>query len=640
MSKKTSYNAHYSKDEKGVYTSDLKSLANPTHSVCGVVQLEPHQEVMYFEVTLIKTSITNPATAIGFAPPPPDWKSLGHCGWYDGSVAIHCDNGNMYDDFANSTLYMGQKFQAGDTVGAYWNTKTTDIFFTVNGTKIDTFYAYRNVPFNGKLLPTVTFDHNSSDQFSINYGEKPFLYDLSKEVRSDFDKKDFTELETKDENELGVDLTMFINRKEGSDVTILSKDGQTLYGHKLILSSRSKVLADMLTSKSNLELNFDKEIILVILEYIYSGKTLLTIKNWENVLKLADKLSLVSLRKVCFEFIVKTLNKNTVLDVMIKAQSKGYEFDATDLLERCVTYVEKKAYDIIKTESFLRLNEEVIILMLKNTNTCVDEFEMFNSCLKWANYQKEQGDKREVSEILKNIGEWIRYPQLTGIELVKNVKPSGICPSNLYKEALEYIAKPENASVEQLKKLQFQSRYALFKGTTILDNKGSWILRNWLPYSKKGWQLIYKATKDGFQSATFHQKCDSKGDTVTIIQSKNGYIFGGYNAQPWSQNGSYSFDQRCFLFSIVNKKGKAVKFDNYGTDRNSCYNSSGYGPTFGGGHDLYICDNSNSVNSSYCNSSYSYRFPTMNYGSSEAQAMLAGSYNFQTTEIEVFSRMK
>lgn len=472
---------------------------------------------------------------------------------------------------------MGAKFQVGDVIGAFWNTKTTDVFFTLNGKKLDSFIAFRNVPLNGKMLPTVTFDHNSSDQFYINYGEKPFLYDIKSELEKEVEKKDFTELETQDEYDIALDLTPFINVREGSDVTIVSKDGKTLYGHKLILSSRSKVFSDLLSSSEKLEIPFDQEIIMRILEYVYSGKTLLTIKNWEQVLKCADKYLITKLRKECFEFIVKTLNKNTVLDVMIKAQGNRFDFDATDLLERCVTFVEKKAYDIIKTDSFLKLSENVIILLLKNTNTCVDECEMFKACIRWADKRKEEGDNREYSEILSNIGLWIRYPQVTGNELVKLIKPTGVCPYNLYKEALEYIAKPESFNQEQLKALQFQSRYALFKGTTLLDNKSSWLLRNWLPYSQKGWQLIYKATIHGFGAAAFHQKCDGKGENVIIVQSKNGNIFGGYSAQSWTSTGQYTFDHRCFLFSLVNKLGKPTKIDNYGTDKNSCYGYSTYG---------------------------------------------------------------
>jgi hypothetical protein len=66
------------------------------------------------------------------------------------------------------------------------------------------------------------------------------------------------------------------------------------------------------------------------------------------------------------------------------------------------------------------------------------------------------------------------------------------------------------------------------------------------------------------------------------------------------------------------------------------YALRGYGPTFGGGHDLHICTNSNTSNGSYSNLGISYKHPYYARGSNEAQSFLAGSCNFLTTEIEVF----
>ena len=59
--------------------------------------------------------------------------------------------------------------------------------------------------------------------------------------------------------------------------------------------------------------------------------------------------------------------------------------------------------------------------------------------------------------------------------------------------------------------------------------------------------------------------------------------------------------------------------------------SSGYGPLFGGGHDLHICDNSNTSGESYSNFGNSYKHPNYVHGSNEAKSFFAGSYNFFTT---------
>ncbi len=63
-----------------------------------------------------------------------------------------------------------------------------------------------------------------------------------------------------------------------------------------------------------------------------------------------------------------------------------------------------------------------------------------------------------------------------------------------------------------------------------------------------------------------------------------------------------------------------------------------YGPTFGGGSDLYISSGSNSNQTSYSNFGNNYKHADYQYGTTKALSILAGSYNFQTLEIEVFVR--
>ena len=48
------------------------------------------------------------------------------------------------------------------------------------------------------------------------------------------------------------------------------------------------------------------------------------------------------------------------------------------------------------------------------------------------------------------------------------------------------------------------------------------------------WQLLYRATVDGFEAAKFHSKCDGKMGTLVVIRSTNGNIYGGFSEQDWS----------------------------------------------------------------------------------------------------------
>ncbi len=40
--------------------------------------------------------------------------------------------------------------------------------------------------------------------------------------------------------------------------------------------------------------------------------------------------------------------------------------------------------------------------------------------------------------------------------------------------------------------------------------------------------MIYKASDHGFTAKEFHQRCDGKGPTITIIKVKDGPYIGGF----------------------------------------------------------------------------------------------------------------
>ncbi|KAI1891894.1 hypothetical protein AGOR_G00148420 [Albula goreensis] len=62
--------------------------------------------------------------------------------------------------------------------------------------------------------------------------------------------------------------------------------------------------------------------------------------------------------------------------------------------------------------------------------------------------------------------------------------------------------------------------------------------------------LLYKASVHGYSAATFHQKCDSQGPTITVAYNSSGFVFGGYTSKNYAQTGQNVFDDKAFLFSI------------------------------------------------------------------------------------------
>jgi len=148
---------------------------------------------------------------------------------------------------------------------------------------------------------------------------------------------------------------------------------------------------------------------------------------------------------------------------------------------------------------------------------------------------------------------------------------------------------------------------------------------------------IYQATLDGFDASNFHSKVDGINGTLSVIKSSNGNIFGGFTSVNWGLPPGYYNDSSVYIFSLVNQQNFSCKiFSN--NSANAIYASPTYGPTFGGGHDLNIRNHSNSNPSSISNLGHTFTAPLgYAYGSTAARNFLAGSNNFLTTEIEVYT---
>jgi hypothetical protein len=150
------------------------------------------------------------------------------------------------------------------------------------------------------------------------------------------------------------------------------------------------------------------------------------------------------------------------------------------------------------------------------------------------------------------------------------------------------------------------------------------------------WRLLYRASEDGFSSEMFHSKCDGLPNTLTLIRSKNENTFGGFTSVPWDTSGKYYSDKNAFIFSLTNKDNSPFKVKIKENSTCAVYCDRAWGPSFGGGSDLAICTNSNTIQKSYSDFSLTYKHPGYTYETNKARSVLAGSYYFLTTEIEVY----
>ncbi len=185
-----------------------------------------------------------------------------------------------------------------------------------------------------------------------------------------------------------------------------------------------------------------------------------------------------------------------------------------------------------------------------------------------------------------------------------------------------------------------------FPNSAIITPTYASMINGWIGNPFKTWKLCYKKSVDAGDSGTFHSKCNGKGDTVTVAKLDNGRVIGGYAGCSWYSKNDYRYTcGGSFVFSLTlghkfNKKFYHVDNGNNFSYLYWIYDHSGYGPTFGGGHDWHVSSN---MTTGYCNLGHDYtcRVGTNNsysgYGDTACRNDFCGSYDsWKITELEVW----
>jgi hypothetical protein len=159
----------------------------------------------------------------------------------------------------------------------------------------------------------------------------------------------------------------------------------------------------------------------------------------------------------------------------------------------------------------------------------------------------------------------------------------------------------------------------------------------------KRFEILWRGSRDGFEAANFHRRCDGRANTLTVILDTDGNVFGGFTPVRWEsrvhngkgggENNCWKADEslRSFLFTLRNPHNVRARRCALKAERKAwavvC--SSGLGPCFGG---LWVHDNCNAENSSFTSLGNTYTNDT----GLDDRIVFAGSWRFRVREIEVF----
>ena len=160
-------------------------------------------------------------------------------------------------------------------------------------------------------------------------------------------------------------------------------------------------------------------------------------------------------------------------------------------------------------------------------------------------------------------------------------------------------------------------------------------INEWIENKKL--ELIYRGTRDGMLCNNFHEKCDNKGQTITLVKNEKNNIFGGFASVPFKtdENGQSQSAPESFIFTLTNiHNTEPIKFSSK-KDNKEIYHKKDYGPCFG-------CDGDLGFHSNFLDKGGWSFFP-QNYSDNlgKGKSIFTGNLNenekeFKIKEIEVF----
>lgn len=470
--------------------------------------------------------------------------------------------------------------------------------------------------------------------------------------------------QAKDKTWLGVDTLLrdfqhLIDDQDTADVLFLVGQGETaIYAHRLILLARCRHFQnrkrELFSSKSvHSQLTvrkpeFRPDVFREVLTFIYSGKVELHSRTAFEMLRIAEDLEITDLQLACEQYFMDNLSTENAADFLADAMSlsRGVGFRGmSSLVDKCIGFMEENAEEVVKTEGFLLLPKAAMIRLVSSDQFAVSEEELWRAVLLWAKRgsgvnkptnQWTEEDNDKIREELSGVIEHIKLLLIDSKVYAEEVEPTGVVPMEVSLERYRFAAVPTHFRKAEDPRLRPRASQKLFHNTSLLSKeclKFQHTLNVWFGNEHQEWQMLYRASKDGFSAVAFHTKCDGHSPTITVVLGTNGNLCGGFSDQPWRSDiprGKYMPSKRAFLFTLINSEGTPPSKFDVTHPKYATLHHPRYGPMFGAGADLCISDECHERPESYSNLPHSYDGPQASC------SLLMGEYNFIVKDYEVF----
>jgi hypothetical protein len=333
-----------------------------------------------------------------------------------------------------------------------------------------------------------------------------------------------------------------------------------------------------------------------------------------NLLIAVDELNIHSLITYIQEYLIEHqaefLHQNPTGILEIVYQHETF----TDLWDFCLEKICEEPKILFNSDNFINLKASLLELLLKRDDLNMEEIEIWENLLKWCFAQQNvmndptKWSKDDITKIERSLHRFIPLIRFYDIEptefFYKVYYCKDVLPQDLIHNLLEFHIVPNRKLKTNIPPSRNQNlKFKL--ASNLVERKQIPLFASWIDkkefsyYDKKNvpydFELLYRSSRDGIDTKSFHKNCDNKGATIWIAKIKDSTkLIGGYNPLDWNGYG-WKSTNNSFLFSFADWKNIHIDTTRLSYVNNDEVNHAVYcnnirGPQLG---DL-VCSNSNS----------------------------------------------
>ena len=220
------------------------------------------------------------------------------------------------------------------------------------------------------------------------------------------------------------------------------------------------------------------------------------------------------------------------------------------------TLLEKQTFSFENIEEYFLFLKDIIesnkLLKLENKLKLIEKVLYLEIPAKLGKVKKIEFEIKEKEltndEKQNNILEFMNKIYLENEELKKKINEIQLENEKFKIKLEENQKKYEEVNIKQKERIK-----NLFKDSDIIKLNEKKLINDWIdPYMEKNItsELLFKTSRDGDSSTTFHNKCNKKGPTITFIKTTAGKRIGGFTMVSWESIGNYKKDNDAFIFSL------------------------------------------------------------------------------------------